>query len=1232
MSTGTSKTRTQRLASIANVPTRLHLAMARLRQKSSIFCCLIFLTAFTALVLLLGIWNPPFPYYEGMAINRDIVARVAFETIDNAETEKERILAANRVPYVYVRSENEEILDENISKIYRILKEASQAEAFDKLSPELQQQFMVPEDSEDSGVETGTRNIWRFLRKNPEQDTPVSQNTEQKAAPASSSTSSPASSASLPAVPSETSETASSEEAWNSAASGAPVASSQTVTSPQTATASQPASLPQPFLPSADTKSTEEGADGQISQERPEQRPGETSESASVPESGAGNADSLSESSSENGDGKDERSSSGNVDASEPSANAASQKESAPGDVSSKPMEAGEAEEASSSAPSVEQGAQETGQGAGQTTDQTAGPNADQTTDQSAGQRTEQISGQETGQTAGQGAGQNVGQNVSQNAGQGENQTVKPPKELEKALVSERSRGKGAESEKSGKKSKSATRDGSKSDLKNASEPQSPSDSESVPAEKSEKASKRKSAAEIVVERTPVLVENSARKAFDGSRKIRYSAKPTTDEDSGATLAPKLIPDSSTGGPESDSSVESVDSESAKPLTETTERGENDSATSKSSDAQNSNEKKIDAQNSSARPFGEKNEPALENSAVMLEKSLTDFCDVLKETIRPFFLKGLMHIAEVKEDPLGRGLQVQIAILNPQNPEMEEERVSLKSVILEDNSAMRDAIRSVAGDSGIGDQIYYCICRNWKSNLLLDPTLTNQAIQNARQSVESVQKQYQISQRIVQAPVENDALVGTYLTADMVKLLSIENERWLENRTWEQKLTRGVAVALILLLCLIPLWAYIAMEEPRIFHEYRRLIFILGFSILALFIAVRCARIHGLPHSMNLFPLILYGQILTIQYQRRIGILFGGMLLLCLYVTLGMTQMEMVCDFGILLTAILPLDRVRGRMQFVQISLLATFFAFVLFSAADLLMGIPFQLDMFNKVFLNCLPFLLAGLVIQSILPLLERWLGILSDARLLELCDVSHPLLNQLVNRAPSTYSHSIALGTLGESAADAIHANGLLVRTAAYYHDIGKIYKPNYYAENIIEKAASPHLSLKPTASALIIIAHVKNGVEYARQNHLPQQIIDLIEQHHGSTLVAYFFNQAKNQRALNPSIPDVEESSFRYPCPKPQTKEAVVLMLADACESACRSLVEPTPARIQGLVRKLAQERLEDEQFDESGITLCELRIVEDCIIKGLISYHHGRIKYPERIREEKPARKTAPDPAP
>lgn len=1126
MSTGTSKTRTQRLASITAVPTRLHLAMTRLRQKSAIFCCLIFLAAFAALIVSLGIWNPPFPYYEGMAINRDIVARVAFETIDTAETEKEKVLAANRVPYVYVRNDDPEILKENINVIYRILKEAASAESFDQLSPELQQQFMVPEDSEGSA---GTsKNIWQFLRKNPDQE-----DQEAKTAPAANAPdpATAGTTAGTTAVPA----TVQPSESESAEGDSKPDHSSKPATGDSQPSSSEPVGA----VPANSPANGSTPADSRPADSRPaDSAPTDSTPASLNPEAPQPSASPLS------------------IPSVSPSPVSESAPENpvSPAETSPKPQAAGSATPRES-AEKVEAPA---------LLEKVLTP--EKAKEPSSGKSGSEKSGSEKSP-----AGPNPTPEIPEK-----------PKAPEDATPSETNSGPVSESV-------------SRMEVPDSPKPLTPESQDSSDFVTDSAAADLVSSSASLVSAADEMVPNSE----TISEKASIPSEPAVSESQPSPPAPAT--------PEPAVS----ESQPSTPAPATPEPATPESQPV-SPESPNTSE---------AVPTGENGEFAISS----VEKSLSDFCDVLEETMMTFCRQGLMHIAEVKEDPLGRGLQVQISIVDSRHLEAEGERVSLKSVILEDNSLIRDAIRSVAGKNEIGDQIYYCICRNWKSNLVLDPTLTNQAIQNARERVAPIQKEYQVSQRIVQTQVLNDVLVGTLLTEDMVKLLSIENEKWQATRTLDEKIMRGFAASLLLLLCLIPVWAYIALVEPRILHELPRLVFILSFSIFTLGVTTWCSLVPSMPRSLGLFPLVLFSQILTIQYQRRIGILFSGMVLLCLCVTLGMTQMEVLCDFGILLTAILPLDRLRGRMQFVRISILATLSGFLLFAASDLLTGVPLCLEIFNKALMNSLPLLFAGLVIQSLLPLLERYLGILSDVRLLELCDVSNPLLNELVNRAPSTYSHSIALGTIGENAADAIHANGLLVRTAAYYHDVGKIYKPNYYAENLIVKEDSPHNSLEPTMSALIIIAHVKNGVDLARQYRLPPQIIDLIEQHHGSTLVAYFFNQAKNRRVLDPSIPDVEESSFRYPCPRPQTKEAVVLMLADACESACRALVEPTPARIQGLVRKISQERLEDEQFDESGITLKELRIVEDCIIKGLISYHHGRIKYPERIKEEKSQRK-------
>jgi putative nucleotidyltransferase with HDIG domain len=254
-----------------------------------------------------------------------------------------------------------------------------------------------------------------------------------------------------------------------------------------------------------------------------------------------------------------------------------------------------------------------------------------------------------------------------------------------------------------------------------------------------------------------------------------------------------------------------------------------------------------------------------------------------------------------------------------------------------------------------------------------------------------------------------------------------------------------------------------------------------------------------------------------------------------------------------------------------------------------------------------------AGLLMTGLLPFIERFFDVQTDLSLLELGDVAHPLLQELVRRAPGTYNHSINVASIGQAAAESIGANGLLVRVGAYFHDIGKMLKPGYFVENQ-GGAENCHESLLPAMSTLVIIAHVKDGADLARQHNLPNTIIDFIQQHHGTTLVEYFYRRANEQQEADPGGGKVDEGSFRYPGPKPQTREAAVLMLADTVESAARSLVDPAPARIESLVEELAMRKLLDGQFDECNLTLRELRTIQDSLIKSLTAVYHGRIKYP------------------
>lgn len=265
--------------------------------------------------------------------------------------------------------------------------------------------------------------------------------------------------------------------------------------------------------------------------------------------------------------------------------------------------------------------------------------------------------------------------------------------------------------------------------------------------------------------------------------------------------------------------------------------------------------------------------------------------------------------------------------------------------------------------------------------------------------------------------------------------------------------------------------------------------------------------------------------------------------------------------------------------------------------------------------------FLLAGLngftaavVAIGLLPFLENLFGLTSAIRLLELANPNQPLLRQMLVEAPGTYHHSIMVGNLAEAAADRIGADGLLVRVGAYYHDIGKLKRPYFFAENQLTQE-NPHEKLTPTLSTLIITAHVKEGVELARARGLPEAVVDIIEQHHGTDLVRYFY-----ARAAENAQTELAETDFRYNGPRPRSKEAALVMLADSVEAAVRAMTKPTPAKVEALLTRIFKERLDDGQFDECDLTLRDLEQIKAAFLKVLGGIFHTRIEYPESVLRE------------
>jgi len=460
---------------------------------------------------------------------------------------------------------------------------------------------------------------------------------------------------------------------------------------------------------------------------------------------------------------------------------------------------------------------------------------------------------------------------------------------------------------------------------------------------------------------------------------------------------------------------------------------------------------------------------------------------------------------------------------------------------------------------------------------------------------------------------------GEHIDEETRAILYDQYEALVNRVSVQQHIQRvGITVLLILVLMILNGY-YIVRYESHLVASAARL----GIFLTVVVVAVGLGRLLSFdPWRAEIIPLTATVMVFAIAYNQVLATLTGFTLALVITLSTGGDLGHFVVLMSVAATAVVPLARVPSRSTIIKVGFLAgaTFFVVTWGTriiASQTLTDVWNDFDSLKSSLKGAAWCVAAGYLVAGSLPFIESTFGVVTNISLLEMSDVSHPLLQQLVQRAPGTYNHSMAVATIGETAADRIGANGLLVRVGAYFHDIGKMLKPDYFIENMSEGAESRHEHLAPAMSTLIIIGHVKDGADLGTQHNLPQTLIDFIEQHHGTTLVEYFYNEATKKAIQRPDHKtDAEESSFRYPGPKPQTREAGVMMLADAVESATRTLDEPTPKRIENLVERLTMKRLLDGQLDESSLTLTEIKTIQDSLTKSLIGIYHGRIKYPEQ----------------
>lgn len=472
--------------------------------------------------------------------------------------------------------------------------------------------------------------------------------------------------------------------------------------------------------------------------------------------------------------------------------------------------------------------------------------------------------------------------------------------------------------------------------------------------------------------------------------------------------------------------------------------------------------------------------------------------------------------------------------------------------------------------------------------------------------------QAQAAVRGVIGTVKKDELIvdaNQRVTHEQVlKLRSLRNLE-LAKSNQSEFLYPPVARMLLMLLFIAAFLTYLRMELPDVYRDNGMLAMFTLLTLTVLGSVV--ALVNWAGQSEFTVPLALAPLVVASLLEKRPALVFTLMLsvLATAVAELRAPFVPVAMMGGV--TATYSVSRLRHRWHFVR-----AFFAIALANLAAILAWDLARLSPTQTLLMDALAGTLNGFVATLLafllLPLVETVFRLTSDVTLLELSDLNRPLLRRMQLEAPGTYHHSMVVGSLAEAAAEAIGANSLLARVSAYYHDIGKLAKPEYYAENEPAASRSRHEKLTPSMSALVVKSHITEGLEFARKQRLPRAVRDAIPEHHGTMVMAFFYHKALEMDE------GARREDYSYPGPKPRSKETAILMLADGVEGASRALAEPTPSRIRGLVQRIIDERVRDGQLDDCGLTLQELARIRESFIPVLTAIFHVRAPYPDLAR--------------
>ncbi len=519
--------------------------------------------------------------------------------------------------------------------------------------------------------------------------------------------------------------------------------------------------------------------------------------------------------------------------------------------------------------------------------------------------------------------------------------------------------------------------------------------------------------------------------------------------------------------------------------------------------------------------------------------------------------------------------------------------------------AFRSALKARSQVDSLNVDLYYQIGRHF-----IIPNLTINYKEMEERQDEALAQISPVKETISEGDLVVSAGSRVNERQEMI-LRQIENQKKAraQEQGWYNYYMPLLARFLLVLALFIILYSYLYHFRPQVYQSNPKILALfLIYALELVLIYVVDVKLQ-LNYPMYLFPIPIFAMLITILFDAQMGIINT-------FVLAGLLGILHRFNFPLALITIVAgtvacysTQRVRRRSEFFRsvLYLAVTYVVMIYLLESFKVSPTDAMLTMMGMGILNAL---ISPLLTIGILPIFESIFGFTTDITLLELSDLNHPLLKRLALEAPGTYHHSIIVGNLAEAAAKEINANPLLARVGAYYHDIGKIEIPEYFVENQLG-IKSKHDALTPTMSAIILASHVKKGRLMGEEADLPDEVLNFIEEHHGTMTMNYFLNKAKE---MGDEAPD--ETDFRYPGPKPQLRETATVMLADSVEAASRTLADPKPARIRNLVQNIINDRFRSGELEECPLTLKDLAEIRESFVQILIGVFHQRVEYPKK----------------